>query len=501
MTVRSQYSKTVEMPCTESKPIDYNTITHKTEAVRVLCREKGFLRVMYGGGVTGILQWNDTDLHSRIEQAVLQLETSDFHQQLERRPWRVPTRERQDLLDDVGAIWASLPHASIGAQASKRTGVCPALPDVDGNGQVQVRGAEDSLVTREAAEFFAENRIPVKRAAALQEIWLAFQEGRLQSFWDIEALLEDFQDCSDGEHMEGEELEPPLLEDGASSGDSEEEPQADDDQDGDSPGDDDDAVDRPPGGAVPAHIVPHTSPGTLAPTSSAEAPSTDPTSAFAERVATTMASYDSAIHMATQVMNDPLAANFLRMRKLEAWKMLRRTDAVEEGALSEFLAKDREEMHVVREKLRAEDRARKDAKEKEKRADAAKKAEAMAKRAETARRERLAELSRTIPQAWSVNDFGQGHADNLPKKAIEHIREVLARMRLQSPEMPDDLAAQWPFFLDVAPEAFRRKWGSAIGFCFVRDMRNLLEHMNREPDAFHRFMRRTLRDRRGDVRI
>ena len=466
----------------------------KNQAVGALCREKGFMRVMYGGGVTGILQWNDTDLHSRIARDILQLEADDFQRQLERRPWRVPIRERQDLLDDVGACWSYLPHASIGQQASKRTGLCLAHPPVDEQGRVQVNGPEDSLVTREAAEFFAENRIPQRRAAALQEIWDAFEAGRIQTFWDLEGFLEDFDNQDDGEHMEGEELAPDvdLVQDGGGSS-SGEEPGEDDDDDGGEDG-------GPPDGAVPSSIVPHAEPG-REPTTEPEVALVSPAAAFAERVANTMSSYDTAIHLASGAMGDPLSASYLRMRRNEAWRMLRRMDAAEESALSEFLAKDREEMQAVRDKLRQEDQERKAAKEKEKVAEAAKKAEATAKKEETQRHQRLAELSRTIPQAWSVNDFGQGCGDHVPKKAQENIREVLARMRMMSPEMPDELAAQWAFFLEVAPEAFRRMWGSAIGFCFVREMRSLLEDMRSAPNAFHRFVRRTLRNRRGDLRI
>ena len=462
---------------------------HKTEAVRLLARERGFLRVMYGGGVTGILQWNDTDLHARMEYALLQLEQLDFHKQLEERPWRVPTRERQDLVDDVGACWLSLPHASLGVQASKRTGLCVALPELDERGQFKEEAREDSMVTREAAEFWTENRIGRHRIAAMQQVRDAFAEGRLQDFWDIEPLLEDFVNGDDGAHVEGFEIDPPLdaLQDDDARSQSSSEAEEDDDAKG-------------PGGDDPGDLggVVASSGGELA---GPIAPAGEGESDFAMRIAATMSSYDSAIAMATNTMHDPQAANYLKMRRAQAWKMLRNVDTAEEKALSEFLQKDRENMYQLREKLRQDDQAKKDEADRKKRAEAEKKAAAEAKKAEAKRLERLVELSRSIPQAWDVNDFGQGCGVKVPPKAAGNIREVLTRMRVNSPPMPEDLEGQWQHFLDVAPEEFRLKWGPAVGHCFVKEMRRILDDMKIVPLDFYNFVRKILRERIGDLHI
>ena len=178
---------------------------HKTEAVRALCRERGFIRIMYGGGVTGILQWNDTDLHAQLDQLYLDLEYEDFQLQLERRPWRVPARSKQSVVDDVAAIWAHLPHAGIGIGASKRTGLGISLPRFSEDGRCSLSASEDSRVTRDAEEFWTMNKIPELRKNALQEVHDEWRAGKIRSFWDIEAFLQDFPDGDDGEKIEGHE--------------------------------------------------------------------------------------------------------------------------------------------------------------------------------------------------------------------------------------------------------------------------------------------------------
>ena len=92
-------------------------------------------------------------------------------------------------------------------------------------------------------------------------------------------------------------------------------------------------------------------------------PGLEDDSAFAQQVAETMGNYDASI---AAVSADPLAANYLRSRKVEAWKMLRRRDEAADKALSDFLKKDRETMAEMRERLRQEDKERRLEKQKRK---------------------------------------------------------------------------------------------------------------------------------------
>ncbi len=450
---------------------------HKSLAVKELARERGYLRIMYGGGITSILQWNDTDLHARIERSILELENDDFHRQLEKRPWRVPTRERQSLVDDVGAVWASLPHASIATQASKKTGLRIALPQRSSDGRVHETGPEDAWVTREASEFFRENNLPKKRAAALLEIYRAFDEGELSNFLDVERFLEDFPDGDDGEHVEGQEIDPPL--------DAHE-----DERDSDGAADSD-AADKDTQGDD-SHEDQQTG-------SFAEACGSESDAALAERVASTLHAYDNAI---AAMASDPLAANYLRMRRTEAWKLLRRTDPETQKVLTDFLAKDRREMEELRAKLRHEDDERREQQKREKEAALAKKAALEAKKEEEKRAQKLQELAASIPRCWSLVDFGQGSSGVLPPKAAANIRDVLARVRALGAELPDELAAQWAYFLEGEPKQLHVRFGPAIGHGFKTLVTEVLKKVQSgNQNAFHQFVRERLAKRNADIKV
>ena len=72
-------------------------------------------------------------------------------------------------------------------------------------------------------------------------------------------------------------------------------------------------------------------------------------------------------------------------------------------------------------------------------------------------------------------DFGQGaEGGKLPAKAIANIREALIRMLGKAPELPEATAVQWPLFLELAPEIFRRRWGPAIGRMLIDDLQLVL---------------------------
>ena len=86
---------------------------HKSDAVKNLCKERGFLTVPIGGGCASVQCGLDTDLHQDLSRVLQELEMADFHEQQVRKPWRVPTRERQTLLDDVCAYWFTYKHAEV----------------------------------------------------------------------------------------------------------------------------------------------------------------------------------------------------------------------------------------------------------------------------------------------------------------------------------------------------------------------------------------------------
>ena len=56
---------------------------HHCQEVKDLAAERGYVIAYHRGGVTPIMQWNDTDAHKPFEVEYLQLENIDFLHQLE----------------------------------------------------------------------------------------------------------------------------------------------------------------------------------------------------------------------------------------------------------------------------------------------------------------------------------------------------------------------------------------------------------------------------------
>ena len=95
---------------------------HHVSAVKELLAKRGFIVIKLGGGTTPLLCGLDVYLHAQLELAMIQLETVDFDEQQQLRPWKVPTRSRQRLVTDMGTWWKHFPHASTGINAFKSMG-------------------------------------------------------------------------------------------------------------------------------------------------------------------------------------------------------------------------------------------------------------------------------------------------------------------------------------------------------------------------------------------
>ena len=95
---------------------------HHVAAVKQLLAERGFIVIKLGGGTTPILCGLDVYLHAQLESAMIKLETIDFDQQQIEKPWKVPTRDRQKLVTDMGTWWKHFPHATTGINAFRGMG-------------------------------------------------------------------------------------------------------------------------------------------------------------------------------------------------------------------------------------------------------------------------------------------------------------------------------------------------------------------------------------------
>ena len=455
---------------------------HKTAEVKAVLKERGFFRIMLGGGTTFMMCTLDTDYHAPFSRDYQELENMDYQEQLDERPWRVPTRTRQQIADDVACVWANLPRARIGRASMLRVGFSNALPRVSPNGEVEEHAPEDRLITREAKEFFDKYNLAQLRASRLARVHKDLKENPLASIWDAEKYMLDFSDsegggsCEEGKELnDGDDDELPGWEDHADLGL----------EDGEA------KTSAPPPGkpigekvaasaavvassglpSVASSDIPTVASSDLPLVASSGAPRA-PESEAALLLARRFREYDFLIER-LEAMGDKLGAAGLRLRRSQAERATRNLN---QDILAELAAEDAKRK-IERTKMRAELQAKEanEAKEKEL---AKKKEEAIKKEKEDAKayKAKLEALAMELPKAWEPVSFGQGTKQISPL-AAKNIREVLDRLRLRAPELPDDLAALWPTIWDAAPTIYWRGSQGAMGSAFIKDINKVLRDL------------------------
>ena len=435
---------------------------HKMQSVRDVALKKGFVVIDIGGGTTGIVQWNDTDLHILTSKQLQQLENESLHLQLEEKRWKMPEKTRQDLIDDVAAIWHTLDHRRIGRTAAKATGMHIALPRRLADGSFEEVAPEDILVSREARKFFLELDMPRLRAERLTVVAKAFDDGLIPDWSAVQEWMLPPPD--DDIEREGEELWEPG-------------PDGDDDEDGDD-GEDDDSDDD---GKGPKLSEPNQSEAgsVIAPASS------EPPVSAAVLVAdggidmarvmgsntllAKLSRYDELIN-AANALGDASTVVHLKKRRHET---LRNARGEGPDIREEMFRRRCEQMRAATEarvKLREEERRRKADKAKAKMEELAKK-----KKAEDAKahKEKLDEYAKKIDKDWTEKDFGQG-SSKFEKKAEANIIECLQRLRLRTPPLTEEAEALWPRFLAEYPGNLWNEQKGAIGSAFMTRMKKLI---------------------------
>jgi len=166
--------------------------------------------------------------------------------------------------------------------------------------------------------------------------------------------------------------------------------------------------------------------------------------------------------------------------------------------LKTFLEHDKAKIAEMRDRLRAEDHERQRQAKQRKAAEAQRKEDAELKRLEA---ERLRTLALEIKRTWNLDEFGQGCEKSLTNKHKDNIREALTRLRTMSANLPDDLRAQWPYFLEFAPAYYFRKWGAAIGRGLVNELQDLMRRLEKNPQCLAAYMRDVLRKHRGELTL
>ena len=96
---------------------------HLHEDVRqLIVEEKGHCLLFHGGGVTGILQPNDTHVHEPLSKEFKRLEQRDVSQQRRLNNGKIPRRTRQKVYDDCHLAWDSIDHDYVGPKSHLQDG-------------------------------------------------------------------------------------------------------------------------------------------------------------------------------------------------------------------------------------------------------------------------------------------------------------------------------------------------------------------------------------------
>ena len=96
---------------------------HLHEDVRqLIVEEKGHCLLFHGGGVTGILQPNDTHVHEPLSKEFKRLEQRDVGKQRRLNNGKIPRRTRQKVYDDCHLAWDSIDHDYVGPKSHLQDG-------------------------------------------------------------------------------------------------------------------------------------------------------------------------------------------------------------------------------------------------------------------------------------------------------------------------------------------------------------------------------------------
>ena len=153
-----------------------------TDNVRRLCWSKGYVVLIHGGGSTGVMQPNDTDLHQHLRREYIDKETSYMVMQSRIEPGRTIVPRPENCIDWIASIWQR-PELHLKAQKGfKRTGITCHLD-----------GIEDQEIVREAGEFWKTLGMARRRDQAKVDVEVEVQAGRLSWTYDsVYSLVTSF---------------------------------------------------------------------------------------------------------------------------------------------------------------------------------------------------------------------------------------------------------------------------------------------------------------------
>lgn len=457
--------------------------SHCDPAVTDLAWARGYITLYHYGCTTGVAQVNDTDLHGDFERVYLEAETSAFMHQQYTDPGNI-TRRPQNVVDDACAVWGALDHQK-GCRGHKSVGLSNSLT-----------GEEDCLISREARRFWESLNMPAERLRAIQSIRDRVASGELTSMEDWRSKGVVVHPADPGIVMlEGAELEDALEEGEAVHEDEEHKALCEaDDQD----------VEQMD--AIVARSLEQPMLVSIEDGDAVE--DITEASVGARRLAALKRLRAETVK---EKLNVPRAI-FTFDKEISELERGIRSRSLGEKQINQVLRRTVEENRakeqeaVDKARKRARRRAQK-ARQEKRAAKATAQAKAAAAKASVERMRRMA----VLPMRFTKADLGVG------PQSCKRRCQLLERVRLNAPALPEAEALQWPELRDRYAKQFKLDNPVDTGGHFVRTieavLRGLAEHYKMrtrfngpghakgDPDAFLKFVRRIHRALPADAGV
>ncbi len=149
-------------------------------AVRRLAWRRGYIVCIHGGGVTSVVQPNDTDLHLHLRRLYTGMEMEEMLAQHLAAPRRCPAARPAECIAWMAAAWRSPALHAQAAQGFWSTGLANALD-----------GSEDALIVREAGQLWQETGMAARRDQLVRDVTEEFERGDIAwSYNDVARLIQ-----------------------------------------------------------------------------------------------------------------------------------------------------------------------------------------------------------------------------------------------------------------------------------------------------------------------
>ena len=427
---------------------------------------RGYLCLYHYGGITGVLQVNDTDNHAQFEREYLVFEEASFtrRQEIDKSDIR---REFYELVDDVISTWRTIDHVQC-ARGYKYTGLTVALPE-DG----EVEGPEDEWLCRAAARVWDACRMPQLRRQALDEVNKALDdrvangEALSMSLW-MSLIQPPAEPIGPGVMPEGFEFEGELLPGENPWIEPSDQILAHQDEAVDASVDPDAACIDFKEELDPDHYI-------IKAVESEEPAVVEEATLAAREIAKCERLRAYAVSMKM-----PFAAREAVAKKLSIIKRNRPKAATPQLKaqllLRRHLRDKLEKEHASMEKKRHAAREHKENMAKIKAAELEKKAFAELK-AEKKKEE--AKLLDEIPRTFSAAECGNGVKNVLSKKHQTNRQNVLERIKLRAPKLPPAIEVQWIHIRNNYCRQMALRFREYVGGMFVKEVNKLVKAMGK----------------------